>query len=76
MAGGTPFEDPDHSRPSDPGFHKDTGTPQLSGDECRSFLFMKGEFRVGVNFSSGSDEVVFQLCRLIQKTNRGCEPDA
>jgi len=38
---------------------------QLIGDQRRRSLFFEGEFRVGVDPSSDSDEVVFQFRRFI-----------
>jgi len=39
--------------------------PQLIGDQRRRSLVFEGEFRVGVNLSSDSNEVVFQFRRFI-----------
>jgi hypothetical protein len=76
MAGAASFKDSDHSSPSSPGLDTDSGLPELTSDQGSGLMFMEGEFRVGVDFPSDSDEVVFQLRRLVQKTNRRCEPDA
>lgn len=73
MAVPTTLENPHHSRPSDLCFDVDAGAPQLIGDQRRRPLLLEGEFRVGVDLSSYPDEVVFQLSRLVEKTNRGRE---
>jgi hypothetical protein len=73
MAVSTSFEDPHHSRSSDLCFDADAGMSQFISDQRGCLLFLEGEFRVGVDFSSYPDKVVFQLGRLIEKTNRGGE---
>jgi hypothetical protein len=75
MAGTIPFQYPDHSSPSDPDLDRNPRMPQLTGDQGRGLLLTESEFRIGVNLPPDSDEIVFQLRRLIQKTNREREED-
>lgn len=75
ITGSTSFKDPHHSCSSDPGLHKYAVVSQLTCDQSGGFPLTEGEFRVGVNLSPDSDEVVFQLRRLIQETNRRGESD-
>ena len=76
MTWGVSLKDSHHSGPSDPGLNLDAGVSQLAGDQSRGILLVEGKFRVGVNLPPDSDEVIFELRCLIQKTDRELEPAA